>query len=204
MRVPTGVPGLDSLLQGGLPPGSAVLVTGAPGTGKTTIAGQFLWTGLQRGETAVFVTLDQSVEDLRADLAQFGWDLAAMEQRGLLKLIRHDPAHPNDLAPLLARDLGDLGASRLAIDPVTLLSLDHPHRTRRALRALLTVARTATTLLVSESTDGPEEFAADGILHLRHDATGRTLAIKKMRRTRHTLAPHALEFTESGLALRRR
>ena len=57
-RVPTGVVGLDPLLEGGIPKGRSILVTGEPGTGKTIFALQFLYDGLKRGEKGVFVASD--------------------------------------------------------------------------------------------------------------------------------------------------
>ena len=123
MRVPTGIPALDSLLQGGFPEHSAILVTGSTGTCKTLFAGQFLWAGLERGETAVFVTLEESPDEIRADMQQFSWDFAAMEQRGLLKLIHHSPAQLDTLATAITKELTTLKARRLVIDPAALISL---------------------------------------------------------------------------------
>ncbi|MFB6304876.1 MAG: RAD55 family ATPase, partial [Haloferacaceae archaeon] len=64
-KVGTGEPVLDGMLRGGLPENRAVLVTGGPGTGKSTLAMQFLQAGLERGETALYVSTEQTIEELR-------------------------------------------------------------------------------------------------------------------------------------------
>ena len=68
-RVPTGVEGLDNLLQGGLPAGQSYLITGEPGTGKTTFAAQFILEGLRRGENGVFISIDEKPSHMVEDVA---------------------------------------------------------------------------------------------------------------------------------------
>jgi len=69
----TGVPGLDEILAGGLIKGRLYLVEGSPGTGKTTLASQFLMTGAEAGETVLYITLSETEEELRAGAASHGW-----------------------------------------------------------------------------------------------------------------------------------
>jgi circadian clock protein KaiC len=70
----TGVPGLDEILAGGLKAGRLYLVEGSPGTGKTTLASQFLMDGVSNGETVLYITLSETEEELRASAASHGWD----------------------------------------------------------------------------------------------------------------------------------
>ncbi len=72
---PTGVPGLDDVLMGGLTEGSIFLLEGAPGTGKTTIALRFLITGAEAGESGLYVTLSETEKELRSGAASHGWRL---------------------------------------------------------------------------------------------------------------------------------
>jgi circadian clock protein KaiC len=75
----TGVPGLDSVMGGGYPTNHLFLVEGDPGTGKTTLALQFLLEGVRRGEQGLYVTLSESAEELRGVAASHGWSLDGIE-----------------------------------------------------------------------------------------------------------------------------
>ncbi|HEX7338245.1 MAG TPA: ATPase domain-containing protein [Gemmatimonadales bacterium] len=75
----TGVPGLDSVMSGGYPTHHMFLVEGDPGTGKTTLALQFLLEGARRGEKGLYVTLSENAEELAAVAASHGWSLDGIE-----------------------------------------------------------------------------------------------------------------------------
>lgn len=85
-RTPSGVPGLDDLFSGGLPVGSATLVQGSTGTGKTILSLAFLLEGARRGEPGVYFGMDETPAELRELGRILGWDLASFEQQGLLLL----------------------------------------------------------------------------------------------------------------------
>src|SRR6266550_2402038 len=74
-KAKTGIRGLDDILSGGFSRGHMFLVEGAPGTGKTTIALQFLMEGAQAGEKCLYVTLSETERELRDGAASHGWDL---------------------------------------------------------------------------------------------------------------------------------
>ena len=74
-RVPTGISGLDEILGGGLPAHRVHLLEGDPGTGKTTVALQFLLDGVGRRETCLYVTLSETAKELRAVARSHGWSL---------------------------------------------------------------------------------------------------------------------------------
>src|SRR4051812_21952507 len=80
----TGIPGLDSILAGGLATQRLHLVEGVPGAGKTTLALQFLLEGVQRGETALYVTLSETKEELESVAASHGWDLTGLQIREVI------------------------------------------------------------------------------------------------------------------------
>jgi circadian clock protein KaiC len=141
-RTSTGVRGLDALLEGGFPAHRAILVSGAPGTGKTTLALQFLAAGIQQGEAGVCVSVDQKPQHLLQDAARFGWDLDEAASKGLLTLLDASPfftarrnksrgSMPVD-ARNVATDLSQYirkgSARRLVIDSLT--SLVPPDMTR--------------------------------------------------------------------------
>jgi circadian clock protein KaiC len=78
-RSTTGVPGLDDVLHGGLLAGQLYLLDGNPGSGKTTLALQFLLEGLRQGESCLYITLSETAEELRAGAASHGWSLDGVE-----------------------------------------------------------------------------------------------------------------------------
>lgn len=78
-RLSTGVSGLDEILHGGLLPGRAYLIRGGPGAGKTTLGLHFLIAGAQRGEKALFITLEEEQEDLLMDGARSGMNLEGVD-----------------------------------------------------------------------------------------------------------------------------
>ena len=73
--VSSGIPGLDDVLVGGFTPDRLYLIEGVPGSGKTTLAMQFLLEGIKRGEKALYVSLSETEEELREVAASHGWDL---------------------------------------------------------------------------------------------------------------------------------
>lgn len=75
----TGVEGLDDILSGGLTRGRVFLLEGSPGTGKTTIASQFLMQGAARGERCLYITLSETEDELRDSAASHGWDLGGID-----------------------------------------------------------------------------------------------------------------------------
>src|SRR5690349_12291630 len=86
----TGIKGLDEITGGGFPTGRATLLAGNVGCGKTTFGMKFLAQGIAEGEPGVFVTLEETPEELVADMKSVGMDLAPLVERGLLSIIRVD------------------------------------------------------------------------------------------------------------------
>src|ERR1700681_1837125 len=78
-RISTGSIGLDDILDGGFDADRVYLIEGRPGTGKTTLALQFLLEGVRRGESCLYVTLSESERELRTVVARHGWTLAGID-----------------------------------------------------------------------------------------------------------------------------
>ena len=87
IRVPSGIAGFDDLIQGGFPLGTNILLLGAPMTGKSTMAMQFLYTGLRLGNAGIFISTNETAEDVRERMASFGWDTKPFEQEGTIKYV---------------------------------------------------------------------------------------------------------------------
>ena len=80
---PTGIQGLDELLNGGIPNGRVVLIVGGPGSGKTTLASQFLYKGItDYNENGIFVSIDEGKEHYYSEMSSFNWDFAQAEKDG--------------------------------------------------------------------------------------------------------------------------
>src|SRR3569832_1397995 len=73
-RIQTGVSGLDDVLSGGFPVGQMYLIEGDPGTGKTTLAMQFILSGVNRGGRSLYITLSESRDELESSASSHGWN----------------------------------------------------------------------------------------------------------------------------------
>jgi circadian clock protein KaiC len=92
-RIKTGITGLDEMLGGGFLSNSANLIEGAPGTGKTTIALQFIYNGItQYGENGLIISFEEFPTQYYHDASQFGWDLKKLEKEDKLKVVFSTPA----------------------------------------------------------------------------------------------------------------
>jgi circadian clock protein KaiC len=87
VRLPTGVPGLDAMMGGGIPAGDAMMLAGPAGTGKTTFATQFAAAGLERGESGVIVVFEEYPDEYLARVGKRAADLAASVSAGRLKVL---------------------------------------------------------------------------------------------------------------------
>jgi circadian clock protein KaiC len=213
LRVSTGIAGLDDLLKGGFLPSRSYLVTGDAGTGKTIACIQFLLSGLQRGEKAVYVTADERPAEILQSASSLGWELQSYVQDKSLVILDAAPyfggragaaAEKGIDLPKIISDLANyakrMDAKRLAIDPVTplILSNESPARISEHARLLIHLLQSQlnTTNLISshfstradhDLTGGIEEFLASGVFTLKLKPENghfiRTLNIKKMRGT---------------------
>lgn len=191
-RVPTGIKGLDEMLEGGLPEGRVILVCGGPGAGKTIFALQYLLANASRGEAGVYVTLEEPLSFIRQNVALFGWDLKKYERRGLLrmldlclmpygeKLIMLEERSPaGDGASSLIREIRkaaeNVGARHIAIDPITSITIHQPRAGKKRFmvgqifQGLREIGCTSIiTMEVSSLSDDfyMEKFLADGVILL--------------------------------------
>ena len=82
-KIRTGIPGLDSILSGGLRDGMNVVLSGQPGSGKTTMGMQFLYYGAKDfDESGIFVTLSESPNSIKNNFLSYGWDIQDLIEQG--------------------------------------------------------------------------------------------------------------------------
>src|SRR5437879_6866807 len=86
-RVPTGIKGLDELLGGGFPEGKCILVVGSPGSGKTTFALQYLYSGALQGETGLYVTLEEYPDLIKQTFQSYNWDMNSEAKKGSVHVL---------------------------------------------------------------------------------------------------------------------
>ena len=216
-RIPSGIPGLDKLIEGGFIKGSTNLVSGGAGTGKTILCVQFVLEGLQRGETCMFITLEQRPEDIIKDVVRFGWDLKKYVQTKKLFLTYEDPFQVTDITSPLLDKIQEHKVTRVVIDSTAVLGsyLKDPFDVRKQLFKLLAGLKEigVTSLLTSELPEdsrtlarfGVEEFVVDGLIILHYlgvgEANYNNLEVRKMRRTNHARGTFQLEFTKNGIKI---
>ncbi len=222
-RISTGVPGLDDVLCGGLTPSRLYLLEGTPGTGKTTLALQFLREGTARGERTLYVTLSETSDELRAAAATHGWTLDGIDVYELVDEMGLDPdseqsiLHPSEIElgetvhEVIAR-VEESKPDRLVFDSLSELRLlaQNPLRYRRQILALKRFfAKRACTVMMlddktSETGDVQLHSIAHGVLSLdqmprEYGSERRRLRIVKMRGIKFRGGFHDLLLETGGI-----
>ncbi len=230
-RVRTGIPGMDEILQGGIPERNVVLLSGGPGTGKSIFSQQFIWNGLQMGEPGIYVALEEHPVQVRQNMAGFGWDVRKYEEEGLFamvdaftagigkskeyeKYIVHDLTDVREFIDVLRTAIKDLNAKRVVIDSVTTLYINKPALARGIVMQLKRVLAGlgVTSIFVSQISVGERGFGGpgvehgvDGIIRLDLDEIDgelkRSLIVWKMRGTSHSMRRHPFEITDRGIVV---
>ncbi|HIH16599.1 MAG TPA: AAA family ATPase [Candidatus Diapherotrites archaeon] len=221
-RVKTGIPGFDDLVQGGIPKGASILVSGGTGCGKSIFAMQFIYNGAKQfNEPGLYVTLETNLKNLAWDMQNFNWDIKPLQDAGLMKIYRlnlgvsGDPANIEDQIEaeleVISAMVKELGAKRIVIDSTTAFGvwIREEGKLRGTLYKFVDALKDldCTTLLTAEvrgdkhvmSAFGVEEFVADGVVALYFTPPFRSLFVRKMRGTNHSKKIHPLDISAQGL-----
>jgi circadian clock protein KaiC len=218
-RIRTGIAGLDELMGGGIRAGEATVVVGPSGIGKTIFGLRFVREGLAEGERCLYVTFQDTPEQLTKMAAGFGWDLRSAAERGQL-LVHHVPLGNLDLDMLasgIRAALEDGSIRRVVIDSLAEMVYAARESERfpayaRSLTGLIRAAG-ASLLVTSESTTlGPSPEPVGGITFLFHNvvltryielgsSSGRALNIVKMRNSNHSKDIYRFEIGDDGLEI---
>lgn len=219
-RVSTGVPGLDSMLGGGVPHASATIVQGATGTGKTLLGLHFLMEGARLGEPGIYFTLEETPEQLRAIAQSLGWELRALEERGLLTIFYTSPVEllADRFLDRARAQMVALGVRRAVIDSLTSLALGVTSERRfKELVYAFTKHFRALGVTVNMNMETPEalgigqisgygiSFAADNIIKVKYvELEGRLergISVLKARGVRHESEARRMTVGVSGVEI---
>ncbi len=226
-KISSGVKGLDELTGGGLPQGRPTLVCGGAGCGKTLLATTFLVKGaLEHNEPGVFVSFDERVADLGANVLSLGYDLPGLERRGLIAmdhvhLDRHtiEEAGDYDLEGLfvrLAHAIKKVGAQRVVLDSIDTLFAGIPNVSvvRSELGRLFNwfKDRNLTVVITAERGDdknltrnGVEEYVSDCVIVLDHrvieQTSTRRLRVVKYRGSTHGTNEYPFLIDRHGITV---
>ena len=212
-KLATGIHGFDLISNGGLPRGRTALVSGTAGSAKTVFAAQFLAEGIRiAGEPGVFITFEESAEDIRRNMLSLGWDIKHWENEGKWAFVDASPQPGEetqvigtyDLGALLARvenAIGKVKAKRVSMDSLGAIfsQFSNSSVVRGELLRIASVLKklNVTAVMTSERIDeygdvaryGVEEFVADNVIILRNaleeEKRRRTVEILKFRGTSH-------------------
>ena len=226
MRIPSGVSGFDELIQGGFLPRRLYVLSGPPGSGKTTFTAQFIAEGLRNGEQCMYITMHETEEELINDMSSFDFgfetltnsegfryiNLVSPKGKHLLNQFSQSGSTSSvqSLTDKIVAFVNSRQVDRLVIDSTMLLRLFFANGSEEMTRFLTALKQgDATTLLISEMTDpssySDEHFLAHGVVFFHNylEATGMTRGIQviKMRGTNIDCDIRSLTFTDNGLVV---
>jgi circadian clock protein KaiC len=221
---PSGIKGLDHILCGGFTPNRMYLLEGVPGSGKTTLAMQFLFAGVAAGESVLYVSLSESLEELRSVADSHGWSLDGLHIRELIPQEeslqpeeQYTIFHPSEIeltqttAKILA-DVDTLKPRRVVFDSLSELRLliGNSLRYRRQILALKQyfTGRQCTVLLLDDLTATDRDLQVQSIAHgvialhqmiPEYGADRRRLRVVKMRGKQYRGGYHDYVIRKGGL-----
>ncbi len=185
-RVNPGVIGLDGKMEGGFFKGSANLITGKTGTGKTIFGTSFLYNGALAGEPGVYVTTEQRDIDVKTDMSSmFGWDFETLEKKNLLRFVSIKPALPTrgisaeemvrlvksyvfSISDKIVEAIKALKAQRVVLDSVSFIEMfiKDEYLARAALMQLVETLKASgvTTVLTGTIPETSEALSGGGIV----------------------------------------
>ncbi|MHB9023623.1 MAG: ATPase domain-containing protein [Armatimonadota bacterium] len=220
-RIPTGVAGLDVILEGGLVARQAYLVRGEMGAGKTTLGLHFLTEGARHGESVLFITMLKREAEVRLHAASMGFDLhgvhlldisPAPELFSEMQTSHIFTPAEVERGPLMQKIMAQIQASRpqrICVDAITqlrYLATDEFEFRRLTLAFLRFLqGQNATVLFTAEMngtvSDASLQFLSDGVITLNKTAEGRTIEVEKLLGSSFHPGHHSLRLYETGITV---
>jgi circadian clock protein KaiC len=218
-QVPSGIPGLDVLMGGGPRQDDATLVTGPSGVGKTIFGLRWLTQGIEEGRRCLYVTFQDTADQLMKGAAAFGWDLTAAEASRNVSF-SYVPMGDLDLdvlATAVRTELSEHPTSRIVIDSLAELAFAarETERFPAYMRSLVGLVRAAGSSLLVTSETSAHGFVAsvldgllflfDNVIDLRYieegSQVGRAVHVAKMRSSWHEMTLNSVSITDRGLVV---
>ncbi len=218
-RIGTGIPQLDEMCDGGVFKSSVTLITGPSGTGKTTFGLHFMVEGLRNGEKALFISFEESRDQLMRDAAPFSWNLGEYEKTGHLTFFCRYPetAFLDEHLSELKKIVHTLKPERIVIDSISSLQTSFSEKElRKFSKKMLTLLKeedatgfltAATTGLMSTEmlSEAHLSIFTDNIFLLKYVETGGALStvmsVIKTRGSHHDNRLRTYEITNKGIVL---
>jgi circadian clock protein KaiC len=219
-RVKTGIAELDAMLRGGFMEGDAVLIAGSAGSGKTTLALQYLVNGIGFGENGVYVTFEQLPDQIYRDAKNFSWDLRRLEEEDKFRIICTSPDLMLESSGenLLDEALQDIRPRRIVIDSLSHLEMFIEKKNmRKEAYQLINYLKTRgmSSLLIWESaqmagnafnvTEIGLSFLVDTIVALKpveiESSLRKAVMVLKMRGSDHDKHLREFEITSNGVKI---
>jgi circadian clock protein KaiC len=224
-KAKSGIPGLDEITGGGLPRGRPTLVCGSAGAGKTLFAVEFLVRGIEMGEPGVFMTFEETPEELAQNVASLGFDLEQLsaQKKLVVDFVRVERSEIEetgeyDLEGLFVRlghAIDSVSAKRVVLDTIESLfaGLSNATLLRAELRRLFRwlKARRVTAIVTAErgtgalTRHGLEEYVSDCVILLDHRVTDqistRRLRVVKYRGSAHGTNEYPFLLDHSGFSV---
>ncbi len=219
-RVAFGIPGLDEMLSGGLIRRTVATINGMYGTGKTSFALNYIWTGLLNGENVIYISLEESSDRIRTYMELRGWDLSPYLGTHLT-LVNLDPSNfhlaVNSVKNELPELIRSLGATRVVIDPISLfedLFDEDVERRREMMRIMEGLRALDCTVVITTESDRNNpfssrhnlvEYLSDTVILLRYargDANSDVhlaVEIVKMRMSAHSREVKPFEMRHDSI-----
>lgn len=194
-KLPTGIPGFDEVLHGGLPRGRNSLFVGGPGSGKTVLALQTLVNGARMfKEPGIFVAFEENTDQIISNAATFGWDLPDLQKKKLFfldallspEVVKSGDFDLSALLAIVAEKAAEIGAKRVVFDAIDIILglLDDPAAEKRELFRLhqwlhechltgIITAKADSHHFVAGAHALNMQFMSDCVITLEHSLAGR-------------------------------
>lgn len=229
MRVPSGIPGLDILIEGGFPERTVNIISGPAGSAKTLFGMQYIYNGAKNySESGLFIALEESRENIERAMKSYGMDLSDAHRTGKMQLfdfgeMRKDYIEGKGqegwmidfraLEDFLKTQIDRSNAKRLVIDSISAINLSYSssEKLRREFFRFCRFLKekNVTAILIAETPETNlmrfdiEGFVSDSLIVLGYENVGgeyrRTITIYKMRFTKHDPYKHPFLIMKNGI-----